>query len=80
MNLRRKKKTTGFRTAFESRENGLYGQEEEHEEVEEAREGTARTPAEQMRVHRHTLFLQDLVPSVHGWKSTEFATPSTRSG
>ena len=29
--------------SFELRENGLYGQEEEHEEVEEAREGKTRT-------------------------------------
>ena len=32
-----------LQNSFELRENGLYGQEEEHEEVEEAREGKTRT-------------------------------------
>ena len=32
-----------LQNSFESREDGLYGQEEEHEEVEEAREGKTRT-------------------------------------
>ena len=59
MNLRRKRKNDELQNSFESRENGLYGQEEQHEEVEEAREGKTRTlpkgpAAEQIRVHRLT--------------------------
>ena len=48
-----------LQNSVELRENGLYGQEEEPEEVEEARAGNTRTlpkgpSAEQMRIHRLT--------------------------
>ena len=52
-----------LQNSCELRENGLYGQEEEREEVEEAREGNTRTlpkglSPEQLRVHKltHCLF------------------------
>ena len=53
-----------LRTALSREENGLYGQEEQHEEVEEAREGKTRTlpkglTAEQIRVP-HT-FVKELM-------------------
>ena len=67
-------------------EEGLFGQEEELEEGEEAREGETRAlpkghSAEQMRIHRHTRHpSQELVSTVRGWKSQELASLQARSG
>ena len=58
------------------REDGLFGQEEELEEVEEA-SSLCRTNASPPA---HPLSFPELVSSVRSWKSEKLATLPTRSG
>ena len=67
-------------------EDGLFGQDEELEEGEEAREGETKAlpkgpSAEQMRITpAYALPIQESVSTVRGWKSEELASLQVRSG
>ena len=64
----------------------MYGQEEEHDEFEEAREGKTRAPPKgpfgraNASPLARALPFQELVSSVRCWKSEELAALLTRSG